>query len=216
MHDRGVLNDKRALRASLRRARAGRANPDPGAPALLAAASAAGLLDPAGRPDVVGAVALAAYLAAPGEPDPALIAAAVSAAGGLVALPIPHRDRTLGWAVDDGRHVPVPWLAVRMPGGPQVGVGAAGLGLLGVGLILVPALAVDRAGGRLGQGGGYYDRLIAELASRPGRRPALIAVVHPDEVLPAGAIPRQGHDATVDAALTVGGLIRLGPAPTSR
>lgn len=204
-----MLEEKRALRSRLRRVRAGRPVPDPGAAALADAALAAGLLDPAGRPGVVGPVATAAYLAAPGEPDPALIAAAVRAAGGLVVLPIPHPDRSLGWALDDGRHVPAPGLGVSMPAGPQVGVGARGLADLGVGLVLVPALAVDRAGGRLGQGGGYYDQLLAELGSRSGGRPAVVALVHPDEVLPAGAIPREAHDAAVDAALTECGLIRL-------
>lgn len=202
--------DKRPLRAALRAARATRPVPDPGADALWAVAQAAGLLDPAGRPGVTGPQVLAAYLASSGEPDPVRICAEVRAAGGQVVLPIPHADRTLGWACDDGRSLPAPGLPVRMPAGPQVGVGARALVGLGVRVVLVPALAVDRSGTRLGQGGGYYDRLLAELVAGTDARPALVAVVHDDEVLPAGTIPRRSHDVPVEAALTESALVRLG------
>jgi 5-formyltetrahydrofolate cyclo-ligase len=97
-----------------------------------------------------------------------------------------------------------------MPAGPQVGVGARALVGLGVRVVLVPALAVDRSGTRLGQGGGYYDRLLAELVAGTDARPALVAVVHDDEVLPAGTIPRRSHDVPVEAALTESALVRLG------
>ena len=72
-------------------------------------------------------------------------------------------------------------------------------------LVLLPALAVDGAGTRLGQGGGHYDRTLALLPStRPGR-PVLAAVVRDPELLPAGALPREAHDVPVDAALTPSG-----------
>ena len=70
-------------------------------------------------------------------------------------------------------------------------------------LVLLPALAVDRAGHRLGRGGGYYDRWLPDPA--PGR---LIAVVYDGEVL--DEVPHEPHDRRVDAALTPSGLVRLG------
>ncbi|HEX6887152.1 MAG TPA: 5-formyltetrahydrofolate cyclo-ligase, partial [Candidatus Nanopelagicales bacterium] len=59
------------------------------------------------------------------------------------------------------------------------------------------------------QGGGYYDRLLAELAGAPAA-PAVVVVVHDDEVLPAGTVPREAHDVRVALALTPGGCIALG------
>lgn len=67
-------------------------------------------------------------------------------------------------------------------------------------LILVPALAVDRAGNRLGRGAGFFDRWLP--TSPRGR---VLAVVYDDEVLPA--VPHEPHDRLVDGALTPGGVV---------
>ncbi len=74
-------------------------------------------------------------------------------------------------------------------------------------VVLVPALAVDRRGVRLGRGGGFYDRSLPLCA--PGTR--LVAVVRDDEVLPQ--LPAEPHDVPMTHALTPGrGLLRLGAA----
>ncbi|WP_062986646.1 5-formyltetrahydrofolate cyclo-ligase [Nocardia anaemiae] len=71
-------------------------------------------------------------------------------------------------------------------------------------LILVPALAVDRRGVRLGRGAGYYDWTLP--AARPTAR--LIAVVRDDELL--DRLPEEPHDRRMGWALTPhGGLHRL-------
>lgn len=206
---------KRELRARIREQRARRAaGPSAAqmrravADGLLHAATAAGLLDLQGRTGVVGPVTIAAYLASSQEPEVSAIRAAVRAAGGRVLLPIPRADRTLDWAEDDDRSVEVTRLRVLAPAGPTVGTGAACLTAAGVRVVLVPALAVDAAGARLGQGGGFYDVLLAELAATAAA-PEILAVVHDDEVLPAGAIPRDRHDVAVPAALTPGGIRRF-------
>ena len=62
--------------------------------------------------------------------------------------------------------------------------------------VLVPALAVDRNGVRLGRGGGFYDRSLA--LCRPGAR--LVAVVRDDEVV--DELPREAHDVRMTHALT--------------
>lgn len=71
-------------------------------------------------------------------------------------------------------------------------------------LVLVPALAVDRTGTRLGRGGGWYDRALGLLAPRT----PVIAVCWPWEVLApgAGTLPREAHDREVDGVLTPDGL----------
>jgi 5-formyltetrahydrofolate cyclo-ligase len=71
-------------------------------------------------------------------------------------------------------------------------------------VILVPALAVDRAGIRLGRGAGLYDRSLplADAAAQ------LIAVVRDDELV--DRLPAEPHDVRMTHALTPrGGLVML-------
>ncbi|NYE95177.1 5-formyltetrahydrofolate cyclo-ligase [Psychromicrobium silvestre] len=70
-----------------------------------------------------------------------------------------------------------------------------------IGLLLIPALAVDARGVRMGQGGGYYDRFLATL-SELDEAPVLAAVVYSTEVLAAGAVASDTWDQAVDYALT--------------
>ena len=71
-------------------------------------------------------------------------------------------------------------------------------------VVLVPALAVDHRGVRLGRGRGFYDR---SLAGR-GPRARLIAVVRDDELV--DALPADPHDVRMTHALTPErGLIAL-------
>jgi 5-formyltetrahydrofolate cyclo-ligase len=62
-------------------------------------------------------------------------------------------------------------------------------------LIVLPALAVDRAGNRLGRGAGYYDRALAEMATA-----LRVAVVFDSEILPA--LPAEPHDVPVNLAVS--------------
>ncbi|WP_156686522.1 5-formyltetrahydrofolate cyclo-ligase [Mycobacterium sp. Marseille-P9652] len=66
-------------------------------------------------------------------------------------------------------------------------------------MVLVPTLAVDRSGVRLGRGSGFYDRSLG--ARDPQAR--LIAVVRDDEVL--DELPGEPHDVRMTHALTPGG-----------
>ncbi len=223
-----VAATKSDLRARIRAARQATLDPDARdrqRDGLLAAARTAGLLDPDRASGALGGIAIAAYIASPGEPDVAGIRSAVREAGGTVLLPIPRPDRTLDWAHDDGRYRPEGRYPIEVPAGAVIGSGAAGLLTHGVTTILVPALAVDLSGTRLGQGGGYYDRLLVDLAawlardprSRPAGTPPLpvgpprvVAVVRDEEVLAEGAIPREPHDQPMAAALTATRYVSLG------
>ena len=72
-------------------------------------------------------------------------------------------------------------------------------------VVLVPALAVDRAGVRLGRGAGFYDRSLP-LAAPTAR---LVAVVRDDELV--DRLPAEPHDVRMTHALTPnGGLVALG------
>lgn len=66
-------------------------------------------------------------------------------------------------------------------------------------LVIVPMMAFDRAGTRLGHGRGYYDRAIWKLHAR-GVRPALVGVAF--SVQEVGAIPAEPHDARMDWIVT--------------
>ncbi len=65
-------------------------------------------------------------------------------------------------------------------------------------VILLPAVAVDRTGTRLGRGAGYYDRALATVAVRPS--PLLVAVVHELQVV--DHLERRSWDVPVDAVVT--------------
>jgi len=83
-----------------------------------------------------------------------------------------------------------PWLPATALGQAQV--------------VLVPALAVDRRGVRLGRGGGFYDRSLPLCAA--GTR--LVALVWDGEVV--DELPSEAHDVRMTHALTPSGLIALG------
>ncbi|MDF2823213.1 MAG: hypothetical protein K0R68_621 [Mycobacterium sp.] len=76
------------------------------------------------------------------------------------------------------------------------------------GAVLVPALAVDRRGVRLGRGAGFYDR------SLPLRHPLarLIAVVRDTEVV--DELPGERHDVTMTDTLTPGAGLTQVPRPS--
>lgn len=66
-------------------------------------------------------------------------------------------------------------------------------------LVLVPGLAFDRQGGRLGRGGGYYDRTFAT-GRMPGARPILIGVGFGFQVV--DRLPMTSLDVRMDGILS--------------
>ena len=69
---------------------------------------------------------------------------------------------------------------------------------------LVPAVACDREGYRIGYGAGYFDRLLA------GSGPNLFRVVALPAALVVERLPHEVHDVPVDAVLTDRELLRIG------
>jgi 5-formyltetrahydrofolate cyclo-ligase len=74
-------------------------------------------------------------------------------------------------------------------------------------IILVPGLAFDRSGARLGRGGGYYDRLLTDFE---GLR---VGVCFEESVLER--IPAESHDARMDFLMTPSGIISCGTRNTN-
>jgi 5-formyltetrahydrofolate cyclo-ligase len=146
-----------------------------------------------------------AYVPVGSEPGSAAMLDTLSALGVRVLLPVAREDPAavplpLSWGeyrVDvlvEARYgllePPPPWL-------PADTVATAAL-------VLVPALAVDRIGTRLGRGAGFYDRTL-RLADPAAR---LTAVVRDDELV--DRLPAETHDVPMTHALTPrGGLTAL-------
>jgi len=83
----------------------------------------------------------------------------------------------------------------------------ARVALRDVGFALVPALAVDRDGCRLGYGAGYFDRLLA------GEAPGQFRVVALPSALFVERLPREAHDVPVGAVMTEEQLHRIAKQP---
>ncbi len=71
-------------------------------------------------------------------------------------------------------------------------------------LVLVPAVAIDDSGMRLGMGGGFYDRSFAHRRRALWRRPRLIALVY--DFQRVAEIPHQSLDVPVDAVVSESGV----------
>jgi 5-formyltetrahydrofolate cyclo-ligase len=71
-------------------------------------------------------------------------------------------------------------------------------------IVLVPLLAFDAAGWRLGYGGGYYDRTLKNLRSR--KTIVAVGVAHDEQCVEA--VPRFHYDERLDWVLTPSGPLR--------
>jgi 5-formyltetrahydrofolate cyclo-ligase len=154
-------------------------------------------------PELQSAHCVALYAAMATEPQTAPLRDALRRLGIGVVLPR-VRPGGLDWSWDTGRELVPP----RRPGGAEVpGPSLGPRGLLVADVVLVPALAVDTLGTRLGQGGGYYDAALPLL----DRGVPVFAVVHDEEVLDASVepLPSEDHDVPVDGALTPLRCLRL-------
>lgn len=78
-----------------------------------------------------------------------------------------------------------------------------GRALWALDVIVLPAVAFDDRGFRLGMGGGYYDRTLAELQRRP-RQPLLVAVGYDFQKVENGVFPVARWDQPVDLTVTTG------------
>lgn len=194
--DAGDAGGKAMLRSELRAARRGRAAADR---AAAARALREGLFDLT-QAQMAGTVA--AYLSFGSEPDTSGLVFALWKRGTYVLAPRMLPDGDLDWASYEGPDE----LRPGAHGGPEPTENSRGVDAVRrADLVIVPALAVDRTGVRLGRGGGSYDRVLARLHPNT----LTIALVYDDEM--RDAVPCEPHDRRVRAVLTPrGGLHRFG------
>ena len=135
---------------------------------------------------------VAIYRSLPTEPPTEALAEMLLARGVRVVVPEMLPDKDLDWH------------ELRSDGGQGPGLGLDRIAAAH--LILVPALAVDRSGTRLGQGGGSYDRALAR------RHPdAVVVAIVNDGEFDALPLPHEAHDVGMDAVITPGA--GLSPIP---
>jgi 5-formyltetrahydrofolate cyclo-ligase len=197
--------DKRMLRREFLRVRSGLT---PGEARVAGEALARRALE---LPELADADTVAAYVSVGTEPGTGALLEALRARGTRVLLPVLLGDDDLDWGEYTGpgdlvevRHGGK--MALREPAGPHLGPDA----VTWADAVLLPGLAVDGRGVRLGRGGGSYDRVLARL-DRSGARPALVVLLHDNEVV--GRVPAEEHDRPVDAAVTPSGVHRFRNGP---
>ncbi|MFF4311362.1 5-formyltetrahydrofolate cyclo-ligase [Streptomyces sp. 900105755] len=158
-------------------------------------------------PELARARTVAAYVSVGNEPGTLALLDALVTRGVRVLLPALLPDHDLDWGAyaGEGSLARVQHggkMALFEPIGERLGPDA----VLGADAVLLPGLAVDARGMRLGRGGGSYDRVLARL-ERAGARPALVVLLYDTEVV--GRVPAEAHDLPVQAVVTPSGVRRF-------
>jgi 5-formyltetrahydrofolate cyclo-ligase len=153
-------------------------------------------------PELQMAGTVAAYASVGTEPDTLGLIFALWKRGTYVLLPVLLPDGDLDWASYEGPDSLVPGpRGLLQPSDQRRGVTA----ITSADLVIAPALAVDRAGRRLGRGGGSYDRALA----RVGPAVLTMALLYDGELV--SHVPTGEHDRPVRAVASPReGISRLG------
>ncbi len=154
-------------------------------------------------PELQMAGTVAVYYSVGTEPGTRGLVYGLWKRGTYVLLPVLRGDGDLDWASYEGPDSLVPGpRGLLEPGEPPRGAQAVAR----ADAVLVPALAVDRSGNRLGRGGGSYDRALA----RVGPLIPVIALVYDEELV--DRLPAESHDVPVRAVARPGHGITALPA----
>ena len=148
-------------------------------------------------PELGGAQLVVGYRAYRKEADPSAALAEAARAGKRVGLP---RMLAAG-ALELHLHEPGTPLEPNELGIEEPPADAARVDLARVDLIIVPAVAFDARGHRIGQGHAYYDRLLPQL-------PAAFKVAVGYDFQLLADLPDQPGDARVDAIVTDARVLR--------
>ncbi|MFE9807571.1 5-formyltetrahydrofolate cyclo-ligase [Streptomyces sp. NPDC005227] len=158
-------------------------------------------------PELAHARSVAAYVSVGSEPGTLALLDALHARGVRVLLPVLLPDNDLDWGVYEGAGSLAPVrhgtrMALLEPAGERLGPEA----VRDADAVLLPGLAVDGRGMRLGRGGGSYDRVLARL-ERADADPALVVLLYDAEVV--DRVPAEAHDRPVHAVVTPSGVRRF-------
>ncbi len=184
-----IVAEKFALRTAMRERRAA----VPEAVRQLAATSLAGAADAVMDRALDGPIA--GYWPTRSEIDVRPLLTALSGRGRTIALPVTAMPTLLFRRHVDGKSLEQARFGLLEP--------PSSAELVTPGTLLVPLLAFDRRGGRLGYGAGHYDTAIAML--RRHGRIVTIGVAFAVQEVPS--VPREAHDVDLDHILTERGLM---------
>jgi 5-formyltetrahydrofolate cyclo-ligase len=192
--DAAMTDAKRALRVSARMAqRAAHAAAGRGAGERLRENFRGAVTPPPG-------VVVSGYWPMEGEMDPRALMADLAARGHALCLPVVQgRGRPLlfrAWRKGDAMIPGALGIPTPVPAAPP----------LTPALLLVPLLAFDREGFRLGHGAGYYDMTLAGL--RAAGPVLAVGVAYAGQEV--ARVPRETHDQPLDWVVTEGEAIRIG------
>ena len=152
----------------------------------------------AALPVAAGAQRIACYVSMTYEPGTRPILAALLNRGISVIVPIALPSKQLDWvAFSADAELVQTTMGTHEPGGERLGPEA----IAGVDLVVVPALAVDHRGYRLGRGAGYYDRALAQVTAPTA------ALLFNGEII--DEVPHEPHDVPVTMAITPSGVFRV-------
>ncbi|MFJ8055005.1 5-formyltetrahydrofolate cyclo-ligase [Streptomyces sp. NPDC096142] len=158
-------------------------------------------------PELAQARTVAAYVSVGTEPGTLALLDALRARDIGVLLPVLLPDNDLDWGAYSGegslaRVQHGGKMALFEPTGERLGPDA----VTAADVVLLPGLAVDGRGMRLGRGGGSYDRVLARL-ERAGAHPAPVVLLYDSEVVER--VPAEAHDRPVRAVVTPSGVRRF-------
>jgi 5-formyltetrahydrofolate cyclo-ligase len=142
------------------------------------------------------------YAALAEEVDVGGLVGPLRAGGATTCFPRVHGDELRAVAAADLRTLAIGYRGIREPDGPAVP-------LEDIEVVVVPGTAFDRSGGRLGHGGGHYDRLLERLP------PACLRVGVCFACQVVLAVPTVPHDQPVDVVVTERTTHRTGARPTA-
>ena len=150
--------------------------------------------------EIQRAQVITSYISYDLEPETTDLNLTLINSGKRVLLPRVAADNGLEWIEWNGASS-----ILEKRGKIMEPVGPAISDLSIIDVAIVPALAVDRAGNRLGQGGGSYDRALSELSAF---NVWSVAMIYGHELVSEN-LPHEAHDKKVSAAATPTIIVRF-------
>ena len=148
-------------------------------------------------PEVWRSSVVALYVAMPDEADPVHACTFLAERGIRALYPRVRGERLELAEARDPRTLPTGFRGIPEPTGPAIGPEV-------VDVLVLPGVAFDLDGGRLGHGGGHYDRLLPAVPEDAVR----IGLCFSCQVVPV--VPREDHDQLVDIVVTDHAVHRTG------